>query len=271
MSSLTSPACVAAPDTYGQDFPFEEHWLENADGISLRYWYFPSQNRAAVLSMGGLSGSLGTNLPVADFLVAEGYGLLEVDSRACASPHKRVTLGHAEIFDAATGLEFLLSRPEVDADRIGALGFSMGGVTVIRGAARHPEINAIVAEGGYFNLGEDIVEPGSPRSIPLRILLYSIAGVYWYQAGANPWKISPIDDIALISPRPVFLIYGENEVDDGRGYLQFEAAGEPKSIWIVPGGNHGANHLVAPMEYKNHVLEFFNRHLLKSEQLLSPD
>lgn len=257
--ALTHPGCSINPKPI-QDLPApEEHQIHTHDGLTMRVWYYPSQNGVAVLALGGMRGSLGESLPPVSFLVRQGYGVLQIDGRSCARPPALVTLGYDEVQDAAAGLEFLLSQPEIT--RVGAIGFSMGGVTVIRTAARHPEITTIVAEGGYYNLGNHLVKPYDSHSVPRQIFLYTVAGMYWLQTGVTPWKSSPIDDIPSISPRPVLLIYGENELYNGRGDLQYEAAREPKELWIVPGGNHGTNHQVAPEEYERRVLDFFDQTL----------
>lgn len=259
IQALARPGCTSSPTPIaGVPIP-EEHWLPINDRHVLRFWYYPPQNGAVVIAVGGLGGSLGNTLPPVEFLINRGYGVLQFDSRACAKPAALVTLGNNEVLDAAAGLAFLAGQPEVK--RIGALGFSMGGVTVIRAAARHPEILAVVAEGGYFNLGAHIVKPESQDSILRKIFLYTVAGVYWLQTGTNPWRISPIDDLPEISPRPVLLIYGEHELSDGRGDLQYAAAHKPKTLWIVPGGNHGTNYTISPQEYQSRVLDFFHQAL----------
>jgi fermentation-respiration switch protein FrsA (DUF1100 family) len=181
---------------------------------------------------------------------------LQIDNRACARPGAPVTLGGKELYDAEAGLAFLLSRPEVE--EIGVYGFSMGGAAAIRLAARHVEISAVVAEGGYFNLGDDLVEPDSRLNVLHRVFLYTIAVSYWLQTGVNPWEISPIDDLPEISPRPIFLLYGEGEAASGRAQAQFEAAQEPKSLWIVPGGAHGSNYVASPGEFRHRVTDFFS-------------
>jgi dipeptidyl aminopeptidase/acylaminoacyl peptidase len=261
--ALTQPPCQTPRPIPAYPHP-EEHHLTTEDDLQIRAWYYPSQNGAAILSLGGPGGSLGTRIPPVDILLDEGYGVLQIDSRACAQPPAPVTLGYDETLDAAAGLAFLLSQPEVDPQRIGAYGFSMGGVTTIRVAARHPEISAALPEGGYYNLGDHVLK--TPRTIPglEKLFRFTIALAYRLNTGINPWSSSPIDDIAQISPRPVFLIYGEYEVDNGGGRLQYEAAEEPKELWVVPHGNHGRNHLVAPEEYRRRVLDFFN-------QALDPD
>ena len=259
-NALTRPACwdSAAPI---QGFPTpQDVALTSEDGITLRAWYYPPKNGTVILAFGGPCGALGEAVPPVSFLLEQGYGILQFDSRAHAMPKTPVTLGGDEIHDVKAGLDFLLAQPQVE--RIGAYGFSMGGVTVIRAAARNPEIAAVVAEGGYYNLGLDFIEPEQRRTPIERFLQYNIAWAFWAASGINPWQLSPVDDLPLISPRPVFLIYGEHELASGRGRIQYDAAKEPKELWIVPGGSHGGNHLTAPQEYQERVSDFFAENLL---------
>lgn len=240
--------------------PAMEIWLQTPEGAQLRAWYSPTQNGAVIITLGGLEGALGERQPPARFLSERGFGVLQIDSRACAMPPLPVTLGAREAEDVAAALEYLQGQRGVEW--IGVFGYSMGGAGAIRAAAKYPEIAAVVAEGGYFNLGEDIVETdGQP--LWRRIFLYAIAGSFWLQSGENPWGISPIDDLPAISPRPVLLIYGEQEADSGRAEAQYSAALEPRYLWIVPGGDHGRNHQQAPREYEQRVLHFFEEALLK--------
>ncbi len=50
----------------------------------------------------------------------------------------------------------------------------------------------------------------------------------------------------------------------GYGALTLETracAGEPKTLWVVPGAGHGEYYKVQPKEYKKRVVEFFDRYL----------
>lgn len=259
--ALTNPGCSPAAG-WGEIIKPDEIWLKTEDGLTLRGWYIAPQNGAVILSLGGVGGSLGSSLPPVGILLDAGYGVLQIEGRGCAQPPARVTLGANEVMDARAGVEYLLTRPEVDPDRIGAFGFSMGGVTAIRLAARHPQIRAVVAEGGYDQLGKHIVKPEQQKSLPRQIFLYTVAASFWLQTGLDPWSLSPVDDIAQIAPRPVFLIYGEHEIESGGGQLQFNAAAEPKTLWVVPGGDHGSNYALAPFEYDRRILDFFDQALL---------
>jgi uncharacterized protein len=260
VSRLTHPGCNTSPAAISDVPQPEEQALLTSDGMRIRSWYYPPQNGSVIIALGGPSGSLGQNLPPVDFLLHAGFGVIQIDSRACVVPPSAVTLGAKELMDAEAALTFLRARPEVR--KIGAMGFSMGGVTAIRAAARHPEIAAVVAEGGYYNLGKDFIEPEQSKPLYIDLFLHIVANSFQYQNQLDPWEISPVDDLPRISPRPVLLIYGETELQDGHGDLQYAAAKEPKELWIVPGGAHGTNYRIATQEYERRVLDFFNQALL---------
>lgn len=256
--ALTHPGCYEPSPIAGFPAPRTVS-LDSADGVRVRAWYYPTHNGAAILALGGMDGALGNRLPPVGFLLEAGYGVLQVDTRACAEPSAPVTLGPLEALDAAAALEFLQSQPEVE--QIGAFGFSMGAAAALQAAARHPEIGAVIAEGGYFNLGDDIIEAGRPLNPLHRLFLYTVAAAYRLHTGIDPWESSPIQALPSITPRPVFLIYGESETESGRIWDQYAAAAEPKEFWVVPGGGHGANYTVAASQYRQRVLDFYNRWL----------
>jgi dipeptidyl aminopeptidase/acylaminoacyl peptidase len=263
VQALTRPGCGPKPETIPGARAAEEIYLATRDGLQLRAWYYPAENTAAVIALGGTGGALGGNLPLTEPLIEAGYGVIQIDSRACSNPPSAVTLGYEEAYDALAGLDFLNTRPEVAPNRIGVLGFSMGGVAAIRAAARSPQIAAVAAEGGYYNLGGDMVEAGRSQPFARRVFLFSIAGMFWGQTGINPWSSSPIDDLPRLSPRPVLLIFGEDEAEAGRAGDQFAAALDPKELWIVPGGYHGGNQLAAPNEYPLRLIRFFDANLFQ--------
>ena len=258
--SLTHPECKSAKRIENIPEP-QKIFLTSQDGTEIPTWYYPTQNGAAIVVMGGVEGALGDNPPPVVFLIQEGYGVLQIGSRACANPRRAVTLGWNETKDALAGVEFLQTRPDIE--RIGVFGFSMGGAAVLQAAAQNVIIQAVVAEGNYYNLGDDILETSSNESWMHKFLLYMIAGCFWIQTNTNPWLSSPIDALPKISPRAVFLIFGEHEAGSGHASDQFAATMQPKQLWIVPGGDHGTNHRVATQAYEQQISEFFKHYLGK--------
>ena len=99
---------------------------------------------------------------------------------------------------------------------------------------------------------------------PLQVVMRSAATVFANHA--PPPRI--VDRIGEIAPRPVFLIYAEPGM--GGEHLRqpkyFAAAGEPKSIWKVPGAEHTGGIDARPAEYERRVVGFFNRALLEGRE-----
>lgn len=254
---LTHPVCRSPVPIPG--WAAQEYWLQSEPDRQIRVWYYPTKNNKVIITLGGMEGALGDRLPVINFLLDQGYGILQIDSRACAKPRGVVTLGIEETEDALAGYTFLRTFPEVK--KIGAFGYSMGAAALIQAAAREKGIQAVVAEGGYYNLGDDIVETDSSDTVWRKIFLYTIAASYRVQTGYNPWESDPIGVIPFISPQAIFLIYGEKEAESGQAQWQYLQARQPKALWIVPDGDHGTNYTVLPVEYEYKIIEFFEQHL----------
>jgi dipeptidyl aminopeptidase/acylaminoacyl peptidase len=226
--------------------------------LRLTAWWLPSKNGAAVILIPGLGQSRDAMLDHAAMLARHGYGVLLTEPRPCADSELAFTAGYNEVHDVAGALALVQDQPGVDSDRIGVLGFSVGGATAILGAAQLDDIQAVVAEGHFYNLGHDIVNTGGDNSLLQDFYYRAILFFYRHYTGLDARLISPIDAIGHISPRPVLLIFGEHEVGHGHAYEQFAAAGRPKSLWVVPGVGHGGYIQAWPEEYEARVISFFD-------------
>jgi dipeptidyl aminopeptidase/acylaminoacyl peptidase len=238
--------------------PYEEITLTARDGVQVPGWYVPSQNGAIIIAAPGFNGNRTHALFDFGFLASEGYGLLVFDQRHCTDSSIPQTLGYNEAQDMLGAVDYLRAR--ADVERIGAIGFSAGGVTTILAAAQEPAIEATVEVGGYYNLEADILDPQYEHGLYDRFLRRLIVGAFKRQTGIHPRQFSPVDVVDEISPRPLLLIYGEYEALSGQ--LLYEAAGEPKELWIVEGAGHGGYEAAAPGEYQQRVSAFFDAHLL---------
>ena len=118
--------------------------FETADGLRLRGWYVPSKNGAAVIAFPGRKG---TQRP-ARILARHGYGVLLFDRRgegeSEGDPNAFGWGGHQ---DVAAAVRFLQNRPDVEQDRIGGIGLSVGGEMMLESAAKSPGLRAVVSEG----------------------------------------------------------------------------------------------------------------------------
>ena len=250
-----TPADVGIEDT--RDVTYLSH-----DGLTLRAWYLPPQNGVVVALLPGAGGARDGMLREGAILARHGYGLLMTELRSCAHPEGQTTLGYREAADLAEAVTWVRGQPGVA--HVGVLGYSLGSVTAILGAARDERIEAVVAEGGFYDLEGDIANEGGDNSLWASLIHQGILFFFRCETGIAARDVSPISVIGRISPRPLLLIYGDREMTGGHAWEQYEAAGEPKSLWIVPGCGHGEYLTAAREEWERRVVEFFDGTLLEA-------
>ena len=241
--------------------PYENVVVTTNDGLELTATYVPSRNRAAVVLFPGASRS-----EEARMLLAHGYGVLLLDPRGQGGSEGDAVRWAGDQ-DVLAGVAYLRERPEVDADRVGAMGFSIGGEMLLRAAAQSESIRAVVSEGAGESVGEtDISGPARLLVDPSQAVMSAATSIF-----SNHKPPPPIvDHIGAIAPRPVLLIYADPGIggENTRQPIYYAAAGDPKSIWKVPGSDHTGGIDAAPLEYERRVVDFFDDALLQTDNSL---
>ena len=234
--------------------------LTTSDGLRLAGWYVPSRNGAAVIAFPGRSG------PVrhARMLVRHGYGVLLLDRRGeGASEGDFNARGWGGEPDLRAAVAYLRERPDVQGDRIGGLGLTVGGEMLLQTAAHDAGLRAVVSEGaGNRSVAEHKHMPEAPRE-PLRwiapITMETAAGVVLSDQ-EPPTDLA--DLMPRIAPRPVLLIRGMNgNGDEALNRVYRDAGGPTTALWEIPGAGHTGGISAAPAEYERTVVGFFDRTL----------
>jgi fermentation-respiration switch protein FrsA (DUF1100 family) len=72
-------------------------------------------------------------------------------------------------------------------------------------------------------------------------------------------SVEPIRSIRSISPRPLLLVHGDRDLTIPAEHSRrlFEAAGEPKELWIIPEVGHCGGYFAGRPEYVSRVASFF--------------
>lgn len=229
------------------------------DGLTLRGWYIPAQNRAAIILVHGIDANRGQMAGVAEALAARGYGVLLFDVRAHgASDGDYLVFGADEAEDVLGAAALLQARPDVDPERIGALGFSLGAGMVLLGGARSPTLKAIVADGPGFTAEEDFPPPVSWQE-----WLYVPYDAVFFRALAAQTGVSQPQSlrtaVAAIAPRPVLLICGaRSSTECHRVRMFYDIASEPKALWEIPDAGHIQGFALHPEEYAQRITTFFD-------------
>lgn len=263
---LVYPPCAengVNPGDYG--FVYEDITLPARAGGSFRGYFVPGRNGAAIIVAPALNSGRDGRLREAMLLVRHGYAVFAFESRRCAGMGG-VSLGYKEVNEVVDALDYLVSRPDVDPERIGVFGFSSAGATAIMAAARLPQLKAVAAEGGYGDFAEDSLTAhldGSLSSYFQAMFFWSVRQTYGLLTGLDINLLSPVDVIDQVAPRPILLIYGSREVSLAGAIHQQTAAGTNAELWIVEGAGHGDYLDVTPEAYEAKLVGFFDQSLNK--------
>ncbi|QSQ18782.1 alpha/beta fold hydrolase [Pyxidicoccus parkwayensis] len=252
---------VERPAATGELAGLTDVAFTNSDGLTLRGWYVPSRNRAAVVLVHGFADNRTQLLFEGRALARAGFGVLLFDLRAHGeSDGDRVTWGDGERHDVKAALDFVIARPDVDPARVGLFGFSMGGTTALLVASEDTRVKAVAAAGAYPALEADVYSGyGRWGALSAEPVLWTLR-----HAGVDVKAVRPIDGMCKLQGRPLLLVNGDVD-PDAPAKLQaslFRAACEPKSLWVVQGAGHGQYSKVAPEEYERRLRQHFTQALL---------
>lgn len=239
----------------------EEVSFETSDGLTLKGWYVPSKNHAAVIVFPGRKGPQRQTR----MLVRHGYGVLLFDRRGEGESDGDPNLfGWAMDRDLKAAAAFLRRQPDVDPGRIGGLGLSVGGEMLLQTAAESKDFKAVVSEGaGSRSVREDLEKPRTLEDVlALPASFVQTAGIAVFANQAPPPSL--VDLTPRIAPRPMFLIYALHGTGGEEKQLNpkyYAAAGTPKQIWEIPEASHTGGIDARPREYEQRVIGFFDHAL----------
>jgi len=253
----------SSPTDYG--LSYEKVAFSSRDGLILRGWLIPSASpRGTVIFCHGHSGSMDPDLKVVPAFHDKGYNVLMFDFRAHGrSDGYLVSLGSLEQQDLLGAVDLLRER---GIERLGVLGFSMGGRVAISAAPQTDAIAAVVSDGGPVTILEAIAAGSRERGLP-GILAVPIAWLTLWLAGRRVGcNLSDADAVRWapsLAPRALLLVHGERDpyVSTAAVRRLFAAAGGPKDVWIVPEAGHREADKLRPDEYLERVIGFFDRYL----------
>jgi hypothetical protein len=230
-----------------------------SDGLRLEGWYVPSRNGAAVIAFNRTKAQ-----PHARMLIRNGYGVLLVDRRGeGASEGEPNMYGWGGARDIHAAVEFLQDRPDVDPERIGGLGLSVGGELMLQAAAENPDLAAVVSEGAGTRILSEVLEDYNARDTirGFHAFVANHAGVMLFSS--EPAPPSLLDLAPRIGPRPVLLIWAPNGGNaETLNPTYRDLIGPSASIWSIPDAQHVDGIKEHPEEYERRVIEFFDRALL---------
>ena len=229
---------IGDPADYG--LPFDDVSFTADDGVQLHGWFVPGESDVTWLWFHGNAGNISHRLEnlrllhdelgVAVFLFDyRGYG------RSRGTPSEEGTYR-----DAEAALAYVLSRPDVDPQRIVYFGRSLGAGVAVELATRQPPF-ALILESPVPSIA-DLAKRHYPF-LPVSALLRT--------------KYDSLSKIGNVRA-PLLVLHGDRDevVPFEGGRKLFEAAGEPKRFYTISGAGHNDTYVVGGREYFSVLREF---------------
>jgi dipeptidyl aminopeptidase/acylaminoacyl peptidase len=255
----TPPAAISRhPERAGIE-GLAEISFSSADGRRVAGWYAPSRNRAAIVLVHGTGAERSSLLFETGFLSQAGFGVLAVDLPGQGASEGRTRWGVPERHAISAAVDWLRARGEVDPERIGGFGFSMGAYVLTQAAVLDQRLRAVA----LVSSPNEVVEHNRLATARWG-LLTQVPCYLALRAYGQSLDMPPKNVIGSIAPRAVLIVGGDLDplVPAFMARQLFSAAGSPKELWLVPGAHHADFAQIAGPEYRNRLAGFFDRALL---------
>lgn len=203
------------------------------DGVRLHGWFVrafdaaPGEVRPCIVQTHGNAGALPDHAPSATWLAQHGFHVLAFDYRDYGRSQE--TSGETRedlVTDGRAAIAYARARPDVDGERIGVIGFSLGSGLGLAAAVEEPSVHAVVAHAG-FDGWKTIANRHAP-----------VLGGLLVRSG-----LDPADSAAALGTRPLLVIHGDADrivpIAHGRAvYEAAKAAGVDAEFVELPGVRH---------------------------------
>ncbi len=213
----------------------EDVFFRTPDGVRLHGWLLRPQGeaRGTVLFLHGNAENVSTHVNSVLWLALSGYRVFLFDYRGYGKSEGKPTMAGVHT-DALAAIEALLGMSAA-GERVAVLGQSLGGavaVYAVANASHRDRIAALAIDSAFSGYREIAREKVGGISV-LKLLRSPLSRLVTDRYSPRFW-------IGRIAPIPLLVIHGDADpvVPAAHGERLFGLAGEPKTLWIVPGAGH---------------------------------
>ncbi len=231
------------------------------DGLKLSGWFVYSEHATqAVVLLHGHGSSRRQMLARARLFHDDGYTVLLYDARGHGlSEGDKVSAGWFETADLLGALDYLETK---GLKEFGCLGESQGGATILLAAEKlPPEVRWVIVESSYPTIRDALDRRfRNDAHLPGWLAGGLLLPFAELRLGLSIDQVSPISHISSLHC-PVFVLGGSADQLTQAESTQalFNAAREPKELWLVAGAAHVDLYGFAQQEYAKRIMAFVAR------------
>jgi dipeptidyl aminopeptidase/acylaminoacyl peptidase len=247
---------------------FEDVTFTSFDSTRLYGWWMTAGNDApTIVVLHGVKKNRTDVLRAAMALCEAGFNVLVFDGRAHGSSEGRfVTYGFFERRDVESAIDWLVEHKQVERQRVGLAGESMGAAIALQVAAHNDWIRAVWADSPFASLRRVSAEflervtrlPGSL----LNPVLWTTVQVANYRGKFDVLAVDPLALAAQIKC-PVYLVHGTADQLIATSHSQniHDALGGERHLWLIEGARHARGGRYARSDYRERLVGFFTEKL----------
>jgi pimeloyl-ACP methyl ester carboxylesterase len=239
--------------------------FRTADGQTHSGWFFPGLRGAPVIVIcHGYRSSRAEVLTLATSLQQHRYNVFAFDFAGHGeSPVTYSSLGYQEADELLAALQVLSQRADIDRNRIGLWGYSMGGFAVLSAASQVQSVRAVVVDSAYGHpvdlLYVELERQGATYVPFLSFITALEYRLFSLTQGGGP---SPAQSLQQMQGTPKLFIAGDDSPQLAASTEKlFQVAPGPKEFVVLPRTIPRNLREEERREYENRVVTFFLRHL----------
>ncbi|HLG65376.1 MAG TPA: alpha/beta fold hydrolase [Ktedonosporobacter sp.] len=226
------------------DFPGEHVAIpyENGGtmyGILRKPWHTP--RAPVVILVPGLDSVKEELHNYGDDFLRRGLAVLAIDGPGQGEMEFAYPMRYDYEVPIKHAIDYLESRPDVDARRVGLMGVSLGGYYVVRAAAFEPRVAATIANGGPYSAFENFRQ---------RPMLTQETFIHRLKASSEEDALQALrrfdlTGVAAQVQHPLLVIAGRHDrlVPAEQGMRMVQEAGAKAELWMFEDGNHVCNNI----------------------------
>ncbi len=224
-------------------------------GVLRKPWHTPKP--PVVILVPGLDSVKEELHSYGDDFLKRGMAVLAIDGPGQGEMEFELPMRHDYEVPIRYAVDYLETRPDVDASRVGMMGVSLGGHYVVRAAALEPRIKATISNGGGYNLLDYFdSRPGHSKATYIARLK---------AANAEDAKVKlrqfNLQDVAAKIEHPLLVIAGGKDrlVPAEQCKHIASDAGKHAELWLFEDGNHVCNNIV--YKHRPQQADWMRQHL----------